>query len=248
MPGGGVYYQGRFHLLCVNLDGVVAPRGDQRGDRLDPVEAAVACDRSGCDGISFHVRTGRPSIREQELGAIRERIHGTLNVVVDLSGSAMSLAATVRPHKVVIEAEEMLKAHRAGQLESRTYVRTLRDSAESFHAHNILVALCVEPDAEMIDLAEECGADFVEIHTGAYRRATSQEAAKMELDRVYKAAKRAVQNGLKVSAGHGLSFLNIDPVLRARALEEVHIGQAIISKSHTVGLAKAVKEMMELLE
>jgi pyridoxine 5-phosphate synthase len=243
-----VYYQGRFHLLCVNLDGVTAPKRTPGEVHLDPVEAALACADRGCDGISLHVRHGRSALGEEALLAVRGRIQGALNLVVDLSGESLSLATRVRPHKIIVDAEELLQAQRSGQFDQHAPVGRVRDHVAAFHAHNALVALCIEPDPEMIGFAKECGADFVEIHTGSYGRAAAQEGAQKEFSRIYAAAKRSVQNRLKVSAGHVLGVLNIDPVLRARALEEVHIGEALRASSRTVGLAKAVKELRELLD
>jgi pyridoxine 5-phosphate synthase len=127
-----------------------------------------------------------------------------------------------------------------------THPAVLRAVVEK--VEHILVSLLVEPDIEIVELSKECGADFIEIHTGKYCNTVDKTGINKEIDRIYTAADHAVKVGIKVSAGHGLTYKNIMPILYARALEEVNIGHSIILRSLSVGLSKAVEEMLDILD
>ena len=71
---------------------------------------------------------------------------------------------------------------------------------------------------------------------------------KDELQRLIAGAKQAHALGLKVNAGHGLNYVNLPALHRVPHLVELNIGHSIISRAVTVGLEKAVKEMLRLME
>ncbi|MFU8857989.1 MAG: pyridoxine 5'-phosphate synthase [Deferrisomatales bacterium] len=248
MPGGGVYYQGRFHLLYVHLDAIARLWQTQGGGGPDPVEAAVTCDRSGCDGISFHLREDRVPVAERELLAIKERIRGRLTLATDLSDRAISLVGKVNPHKVILEAAPAGQVGAATGRDPKADAVKIKEVVARVRGQGAVVSLCIEPDTDMVEIAAECGVDFVEINTSAYGRAKSQDESILAAGKVCAAATQAVTNGLKVSAGRGLNAENILPILKARALEEVYVGRSIIDRSFAIGLGKAVEEMLEALE
>lgn len=248
MPGGGVYYRGRFHLLCVKIDSVAALRQARGGNEPDPVEAAVICEKSGCDGITVHLRKDRRHIQDRDIIAIKDVIPGKLNLEITLSDEIIGVAKKVKPNQIIIVPEKSGEITTEGGLDVKTNMPKIKDTVKLFHDLNIQMSLCVEPDLEEIELAKECEADFIEIHTGAYAAASNKSEADREIGRIYAATNHAVKVGVKVSAGHGLTYKNIMPVLKARALEQVNIGHSIISRSVFVGLPKAVEEMLEILE
>jgi pyridoxine 5-phosphate synthase len=164
-----------------------------------------------------------------------------------LSDEIISIAEKVKPNQIIIVPEKREEMTTEGGLDVRRNAAKIKDTVKLFHDQNILVSLFVEPDVDAIELSKEFGADFIEIHTGTYCNAVHKAGIDKEIDRIYSAANHAVKVGIKVSAGHGLNYRNIMPVLKARALEEVNIGHSIISRSVFVGLARAVEEMLEIL-
>ena len=247
MPGGGVYYNERFHLLYVKIDYIAALRQALGGNEPDPAACAIICEKSGCDGITVHLRRDRRHIQDRDVFAVRDAIRGRLNLEMALSDEIIRVAKKVKPNQVTIAPEKRGKIAAQGGLDVRLNMADLKDTVKLFHDENILVSLSVDPDKESIELSKQCGADFVEIHTGKYGNAINQTEIDREIEKIYRAANHAVKVGIKVSAGHGLNYSNILPVLKARALEEVNIGYSIISRSVFVGLSKAVEEMLEIL-
>ncbi len=248
MPGGGVYYKGRSHLLYVDINHIAALRDGRGGPDPDPVEAALICEQSGCDGITVRLRKNRQPITKKDVSSIKERIRGKLNLEAVFSDDVMDLAEQVKPDKIILVPENRDGAAAPGGFDVGNRLPGMKEVVESLHDRNILVSLLIAPVPEAIELSKACRADFVQIHTGAYGKAAGETEIDKELARIYRAAELALQVGLKVSAGHGLNYGNILPVLKARAMEEVSIGHAIISRALFVGLSRAVEEMLEILE
>jgi pyridoxine 5-phosphate synthase len=65
---------------------------------------------------------------------------------------------------------------------------------------------------------------------------------------VQKAASTAVAQGLEVLAGHGLTYVNIRPIAAVSEIVELNIGHSIVARAALVGLERAVREMIALLE
>jgi len=57
-----------------------------------------------------------------------------------------------------------------------------------------------------------------------------------------------VLQGLKVAAGHGLTYDNVGPIVEIRKIEELNIGHSIISRAVLVGMERAVREMLDLMK
>ena len=127
-------------------------------------------------------------------------------------------------------------------------IEQLKSAIERLHEAGILVSLFVEPDIEQIDASAGIEADMIEIHTGNYANAETEDDMFEELDRIKLAAQHAKKLGLAVNAGHGLDYNNISDFLVVDDIDEVSIGQAVIARSVFVGLEKAVKEMRELIK
>jgi pyridoxine 5-phosphate synthase len=77
---------------------------------------------------------------------------------------------------------------------------------------------------------------------------TSAPTDRIELQRLISGAQQAHALGLKVNAGHGLNYENLPLLHRVPHLVELNIGHSIISRAVSVGLGKAVKEMLRLMK
>ena len=235
-------------LLFVNVDHIATLREVRGGNEPDPVESAVICEKSGCNGITVHLREDRRHIQDRDVFAIKDAIRGKFNLEIALSDEIINIAKKVRPNQVTIVPEKREAITTEGGLDVRKNMLKIKDTVKLFHDQNIPVSLLVEPGIETIDLSKECEADFVEIHTGTYCNAVDKTVIDKEINRIYSAANHAAKVGINVNAGHRLNYKNIMPVLNAKGLTEVNIGHSIISRSVFVGLSKAVEEMLEILD
>lgn len=235
-------------LLCVNIDHIATLRQARGGNEPDPIEGAIICENSGCDGITVHLREDRRHIQDRDIFELKKIVKGKFNLEMALSDEIINIAKKIKPDQVTIVPEKREEITTEGGLDVKKNILKIKDTVKLFHDQNILVSLFVEPDIETIGLSKECGADYIEIHTGTYCNAINKTKVDKEIDRIYSAAKHAVKIGIKVNAGHGLNYKNLKPVLNASGLEEVNIGHSIISRSVFVGLSKAVQEMLEILK
>jgi pyridoxine 5-phosphate synthase len=111
----------------------------------------------------------------------------------------------------------------------------------------IPVSLFVDPDAEQLEACRTCGARWVELHTGAYAEADWNRQPQ-ELARIQEGSTIARQLGLRVNAGHGLTYQNVEPVAAIAGMEELNIGHTIVARAVAVGLQQAVREMKALIQ
>ena len=61
------------------------------------------------------------------------------------------------------------------------------------------------------------------------------------------AAKAAAKLGMRVAAGHGLNYDNVQPIAAIAEIQELNIGHSIVGRAVLVGFERAVREMLELM-
>ncbi len=246
MPFGGVY--AARTLLCVSLDYIAQLKETQRENELDPVACAAMCEKSGCNGVAVHLRGDRPCLKNRDILAIRQVVRGKMNIGIALTDELIHFAQEAKPDLVTLIPEKEEEMTIEGGLDVPKVFTRIQNAAALFHDRGIPVCLLVDPDTAKMDLSKECGVDFVQINTGKYSHAADKGEIDRELKRIYNAADHAAKLRLKITAGHGLDYTNIEPVLNARGLLEVNIGRSIMARSVVVGLRLAIDEMLEILE
>jgi len=134
-----------------------------------------------------------------------------------------------------------------GGLDVGSQIASLGAMVGRLQDKGIGVSLFVDPDPVQLDACCACGARWVELHTGRYAEAPwGNQVA--ELDRLGEATALARQLGLRVNAGHGLTYQNVEPVAALPGLEELNIGHTIVARALAVGLSQAVREMRSLIQ
>ena len=69
-----------------------------------------------------------------------------------------------------------------------------------------------------------------------------------EFDRVVEAVTTGNKLALKVNAGHGLHYENVERIASIDRITELNIGHSIIARAVFLGLAGAVKEMKNRID
>jgi pyridoxine 5-phosphate synthase len=236
-------------VLGVNLDHIATIRQARGTEYPRPAEGAVICEECGVHGITLHLREDRRHIQNHDVLEVQKIIKTcTLNLEMAVSDEIIAFAQKVQPFMTTIVPERREERTTEGGLDVVKNAAKLKNIVKDFSSRNIIVSLFIEPDRETIDRSRDTGAEFIEIHTGAYADATNASSQKKELDRLLDASEYAVSLGLRVNAGHGLTCGNITPVLSMKGLKEVNIGHSIISRAVIIGLKNAIIEMKLLLE
>ncbi|GBE02554.1 pyridoxine 5'-phosphate synthase [bacterium BMS3Bbin06] len=233
-------------ILGVNVDHVATVRQARLTFEPDPVTAATLAILGGADGITVHLREDRRHIQDRDLKILREVVPLELNLEMAATGEMVDIAIEVKPDLVTIVPEKREELTTEGGLNVIEQADHIGDVIKRIHDGGIPVSLFINPQVMDIDVSREAGADMVEIHTGLYANATGKHSD-MELLRVIEAVKFADGHGLRVNAGHGLTYYNVKSVASIGELRGLYIGHSIISRAILVGMERAVKEMKELV-
>ncbi len=233
--------------LGVNIDHVATVRQARRDIEPDPVAAAVICELAGAHGITIHLRGDRRHIQDRDLHLLRKVVKTKLNLEMAATDEMVEIALEVKPDQVTLVPEKREELTTEGGLDVVSKEKQVAAAVSRLKEGGIPVSLFVEADHEQIEGSKRAGADAVELHTGAYANAKTDAAQKAELDRLINSGRQAVASGLRVHAGHGLTYRNIIPIKQIPELHEVNIGHNIVARAVLVGLDRAVRDMLELL-
>ncbi len=233
--------------LSVNVDHIATLRQARRGTEPDPVAAAVLAELAGAEGIIVHLREDRRHIQDRDLRLLRQTAQTKLNMEMAATVEMQRIALEVKPELTTLVPEKREELTTEGGLEVASRVVFFTEYIGKLKQGNISVSLFVDPDDRQIAASRKSGADWVELHTGAYANARTDRDRSQEFDKLVEAAKLAASLGLRVGAGHGLNYVNVRPVARIPEVEELNIGHSIISRASLVGIERAVREMIALL-
>jgi pyridoxine 5-phosphate synthase len=234
--------------LAVNVDHVATVRQARKVNEPDPVMAAGMAELAGAEGIIVHLREDRRHIQDRDLFVLKETVKTKLNLEMAAAEEIIRIALKVRPHLVTLVPEKRQELTTEGGLDIRRQRQSLKEIIKRLHKGKMAVSLFVDADPEQIRAAQEAGADIIELHTGHYADAQKEKEALRLLERIVTGAQLGVQLGLKISAGHGLNYLNIKRFQGVEEIEEYSIGHSIIARAVYVGLDQAVREMVALVE
>jgi len=242
--------------LNVNIDHIATIRQARRTNEPNPVSAAVICELAGADGITTHLRSDRRHIQDYDLIALKQVVITHLNVEMAATDEMVEIATRLKPDVVTLVPERPQEVTTEGGLDVASNQKAIRQGVKRLNDAGVFVSLFIDPDIEQIKTAAKLGAYQVEICTASYARlnehpgdATVRRTGEIEkeLARIETAARSASKAGLKVSAGHGLTYRNVGAVARIQEVEEFNIGHNIIARAALVGLDRAVREMIEAI-
>jgi pyridoxine 5-phosphate synthase len=232
--------------LGVNIDHVATLREARKGRNPDLIAAAKVCEMAGAHQITVHLRQDRRHIQDRDVELLSQVLQVRLNLEMAAVDEIIGIAHRITPHVVCLVPENRREVTTEGGLDVAGDRDRLMGVVEGFHERGILVSMFVDPDPDQIEASRETGADFVELHTGAYANAHGDELA-TELERLMHAAELAQDAGLIVNAGHGLTVRNLRPVALIPGLNEVNIGHDIIARAIFIGLENAIGEILDIL-
>ena len=233
--------------FTLNVDHVATLRNARGESQPDPVTAALIAEQAGVDGIVFHLREDRRHINERDVRLLRELVTTKLDFEMAPVQEIIKIACDVGPELATLVPEKRQELTTEGGLNVIDNASLIKATIEGLHNADIDVSIFTEPDIPQVDASAEAGADFIEIHTGVFANALTEEEQFDELERIRGAAKHAKKLGLGVNAGHGLNYQNIKIFRELEDIDEVSIGHAIIARAVIVGIEEAVKEMIRLI-
>jgi pyridoxine 5-phosphate synthase len=233
--------------LAVNVDHVATVRQARGTNSPDPVLAAGLAELAGAEGIICHLREDRRHINDRDLRLLRETVKTRLNLEMAAVPEMVQIARKVRPDLVTLVPEKRQELTTEGGLDVCARPDLYKKAVGKLKVKGILVSFFVDPDPRQIEEASRMGGDIVEIHTGQYAEARTEAEAVERLERILEAANLAQDLKLRVSAGHGLDYVNVRRFKAVPQVEEYSIGHSIVARAVYVGFERAVREMVELV-
>ena len=232
--------------LGVNIDHIANVRQARQTIEPDPVSLAFLAELGGADGITIHLREDRRHIQNRDLKLLRELVRSKLNLEMAATSEMVEIALKFSPDMVTLVPERREEITTEGGLSVAKNEIYLTRIIKKIQDRGIPVSLFVDPLQEQLEASARTEATWVELHTGRYAEASWKEQ-QTELSKIKESIVRARSLGLRVNAGHGLTYQNVENIAAIEGIEELNIGHTIIARSIAVGLKEAVREMKNLI-
>jgi pyridoxine 5-phosphate synthase len=179
---------------------------------------------------------------------LKEVIQTRLNLEMAATDEMIRIALATQPNIATLVPEKREELTTEGGLDVIKFFPSLKKWIQRLHGGGIPVSLFVDPQKDQIKASEEVGADVIEIHTGHFCDAKTLSQEDEELKKILDAVAEASRRNLKIAAGHGLNYVNVRRIAEIKEIEELNIGHSIIARAVLVGLDRAVREMMTLIQ
>jgi pyridoxine 5-phosphate synthase len=233
--------------LGVNIDHVATLRNARGTHYPDPVQAALLAEEAGADVITLHLREDRRHIKDADVEAIRPKILTRMNLESAVTAEMIDFACRIKPQDACLVPERRNEVTTEGGLDIIKYFSQVQSAVKQLQGQGIRVSLFIDADAEQIQAAAETGAPVIELHTGRYADAITEADESKELERIKNGVMAGVKQGLKVNAGHGLHYTNVQAIAAIPDIAELNIGHAIVAHAVFAGWQNAVREMKAIM-
>jgi pyridoxine 5-phosphate synthase len=235
--------------LSVNINKIATLRNSRGGNNPDIIKTAKDIERFGADGITVHPRPDERHIRYKDVYELKKIITTEFNIEGNPKEKKfVDLVLATKPTQVTLVPDvegQLTSDHGWDTITNKDY---LIDTILLFQNAGIRVSIFVDADLQMIEGAKETGTDRIELYTESYARESMvkgqwlREESEKAIKPYIAAAKKAMELGLGINAGHDLDLQNLKYFSQnIHGLLEVSIGHALICDAIYFGLENAVQ-------
>jgi len=233
--------------LGVNIDHIATLRQARKTVYPDPVQAVNLCLSGGADGITAHLREDRRHIQDADMQRLASMSGLHLNMEMAATNEMVAICCKLAPAACCLVPEKREELTTEGGLDVAGHRARLESVVGRLVDAGVRVSMFIDPDIRQVEASQALGAPVVELHTGHYANVAG-EAREDELVRISGAAKCAVDSGMMVHAGHGLTLENVSPIVNMPEIQELNIGHAIIADAVFKGLKQAVMDFKAAMQ
>lgn len=228
--------------LTVHLEAVAALRQTVQATTADPIAAALRAESAGADGIGVYLREDRRYLQEKDVHLLRQTIHSRLILFMAATSEMVGFALDVKPERVVL----MPALHDDGTTDAGLDLivdsRHLFETVDTLQSNNISVGVCIAPEPDQVKLAHQARANWIHIHSGRLKSATSAAMQSQELNRIIDALKMAHRLRLHIAIGHDLDERLLKLFSGIEEVDEFNLGRNLMAKALMVGIETAVRD------
>ncbi|MFC0250396.1 pyridoxine 5'-phosphate synthase [Massilia consociata] len=232
--------------LGVNIDHIATVRNARGTAYPDPIRAALLAEQAGADLITLHLREDRRHIKDADVIALRPQLATRMNLEAAVTAEMIDFACQVKPQDVCLVPERREEVTTEGGLDVIRYYKEVESAVRQLKGEGIRVSLFIDAAEDQIEAAHAVGATVIELHTGRYAEAEGEEAVR-EIERIKAGVHAGASRGLRVNAGHGLHYTNVQPIAAIADIHELNIGHAIVAHALFAGWENAVREMKAIM-
>jgi len=233
--------------LGVNIDHIATIRNVRGTTYPNPVTAAILAEQAGADLITLHLREDRRHIRDEDILKIKSAINTRMNLECAVTKEMLDIACKTQPHDVCLVPEKRQELTTEGGLDVITHQSNIKDAIAQLKESNINVSIFIDPDLKQIEKAIELGVKVIELHTGEYAGLDNKLEQKKAYQRILHASQFAKKHEVRVNAGHGLHYTNVQAIAGIDEISELNIGHAIVAHAVFVGWQNAIREMKSII-
>lgn len=233
--------------LSVNINKVATLRNARGSNVPDVVQVALDCERFGADGITVHPRPDERHIRRKDVYDLKPLLQTEFNIEGYPDPGFVDLVLRTKPEQVTLVPDSPTQLTSNSGWDTKKNLEFLTEVVRTFKNAGIRTSIFVAADNEMVDYAAKAGSDRVELYTEPYAvmYLKNPEIAVLPF---LEAAKVTRSLGMGLNAGHDLSLINLNYLYKTIPwLDEVSIGQALISDALYMGLEKTIHEYKNCL-
>ncbi|MFM2343632.1 MAG: hypothetical protein RLZZ210_240 [Pseudomonadota bacterium] len=234
-------------ILGVNIDHIATLRNVRGTTYPDPVTAAVLAEQAGADLITLHLREDRRHIRDEDLAKIKSVLKTKMNLECAVTQEMLDIACNAQPYNVCLVPEKRQELTTEGGLDVRKNSDSIKDAICQLTENSIEVSIFIDPTIAQIEKAIDLGVKAIEIHTGEYAECTNGKNQEHAFKRILEASKFAHKHNIRVNAGHGLHYTNVQLIASIDEIQELNIGHAIVAHAVFVGWQNAIREMKSII-
>jgi pyridoxine 5-phosphate synthase len=231
--------------LGVNIDHIATLRQARGTPYPSPIQAALLAESAGADAITLHLREDRRHIQDQDVEILRKILQTRMNLEMAVTDEMLDIACRILPQDACLVPERREELTTEGGLDVVAQFNKVQQACAILGKQGIHVSLFIDAETSQLDAAKAAGAPVVEIHTGHFADAVTPADKQYELRRITDAIAYGTRIGLRVNAGHGLSYQNVHEIAAIPDVRELNIGHAIVAHALFVGWERAVREMKE---
>jgi pyridoxine 5-phosphate synthase len=233
--------------LGVNIDHIATIREARKAREPEPTAAALLAELAGAEGITVHLRGDRRHIKDRDVELLRQVVSTKLNVEMAATPEMVKTALRIKPDQVTLVPERPQELTTEGGLDVMGAAGAVGDVIAQLREARIVVSIFIDPDPKQVRQSRALNADAIEINTGPYSASTPAQRPRHH-KRLLEVARVARRQGLEVLAGHGLTYINVRPVVEIEEIAELNIGHSIVARASLVGMERAAREMVALLQ
>lgn len=233
--------------LGVNIDHVATLRNARGTTYPDPIQAALEAEEAGADIITLHLREDRRHIRDADVETIHPLLRTHMNLEIGITNEMIDFSCRIKPTEVCLVPEKRQELSTEDGLDVINCFSQVQTAIKQLQAIGIHVSLFINPHIEQIQAAAEAGASIIELHTGRYAEACDYSSQQKELECLKISVLEGLKYNLKINAGHGLHYSNVQAIAAIPWIAELNIGHAIVAQALFLGWNRAIKEMKAII-